>query len=483
MAKKKRAPAPGPEPAPAAPAPPATPTTPVWRLRLLSVAAGLGLLVLVDVALRVLGVLPPRDPMQGYAESFERGFSPLVEDGPDHWTIRPDWVNASDTLATATAREPGRLFLVPSFRPARFARHKAPGTRRIVALGDSTMFGLFAGADGAFAQVVARQAERTTGARVEAINLACPGWASDRVANLLPTALGLEPDLVLVYVGHNELLGRLSAPAAPLRDLSARLLSVSSLYSWAWHLRARRQIDAAQARGEDAAALAAGQVPVFDPLLLPKEQQVLPTPDEVDGAAARYRANLVRMAAGAREAGVPLVFVVPAANLLMPPAVSAHPPGFASAAEFDRLQEEAKQAFERGDGPTALARLDRAVTLSPRFAMAHYWRGMILAASGDKPAARLAFQRAVDGDARTYRISSPLLSALEDAARETATPLADLRPMMHAQLDFPTSQRLFVDFCHPTKLGHALIAQRLLPDVLRLLQQPAQPAPAASPGP
>jgi lysophospholipase L1-like esterase len=476
---KRRAPAPVPEPA--APPPP-VPATPVWRLRLLSIAAGLALLALFDVGLRLFGLLPPRDPMQGYAESYERGFSPLVEDGPDHWTIRPDWVNTGETLATATTREPGRLFLVPSFRPARFLKHKAAGTRRIVALGDSTMFGLFAGADGAFPQLVARLVERTAAVPVETVNLGCPGWASDRVANLMPTALGLEPDLVMVYVGHNELLGRLSAPKAPLRDLSARLLSASSLYAWGWHWRARRQIDAARTRGEDAAALAAGQVPVFDPLLLPKEQQVLPTARETDEAAARYRASLLKIAALAREARVPLLFVVPAANLLMPPAVSAHPQGFVSGAEFEALQQDARQAFERGDGPGALATLDRAIALSPRFAMAHYWRGTILAAAGRKEEARQAFQRAVDDDARTYRITSPLLKTLGDVAQETRTPLADLRPLMHAQLDFPSSHRLFADFCHPTKFGHAIIAQRLLPDVLRLLQQPTPQHQPASPG-
>jgi lysophospholipase L1-like esterase len=475
---KKRAPAPAPEPA----APP-VPETPVWRLRLLSIAAGLALLAAFDVGLRLFGLLPPRDPMQGYAESYERGFSPLVEDGPDHWTIRPDWANAGENLATATTREPGRLFLVPSFRPARFLKHKAAGTRRIVALGDSTMFGLFAGADGAFAQLVARQVERTAAVPVETVNLACPGWASDRVANLMPTALGLEPDLVMVYVGHNELLGRLSAPAAPLRDLSARLLSVSSLYSWGWHWRAQRQLDAAKARGEDAAALAAGQVPVFDPMQIPSEQQALPTGREVDEAAERYRANLVRIAGRARDARVPLLFVVPAANLLMPPAVSVHEPGFAAAPAFHALQGEAKAAFEGGDAARALALLDRAIALSPRFAMAHYWRGSILSAAGDLEGARRAFQQAVDGDARTIRISSPLLGALERAAQETGTPTVDLRPLMHARLDLPTSQRLFADFCHPTKVGHAIIAQRLLPDVLRLLQQPTQQQPPASPAP
>ena len=220
---------------------------------------------------------------------------------------------------------------------------------------------------------------------------------------------------------------------------------------------------------------------MFDPLLLPKEQQVLPTAREADEATTRYRASLLKIATRAREARVPLLFVVPAANLLMPPAVSTHPAGFPSAAEFEALQEEAKQSFERGDGPGALATLDRAIALSPRFAMAHYWRGTILAAAGRKDEARRAFQHAVDDDARTYRISSPLLTALTEAAQETGTPLADLRPLLHAPLDFPSSQRLFVDFCHPTKMGHAIIAQRLLPDVLRLLRQSTQQQPVAKP--
>ena len=61
-----------------------------------------------------------------------------------------------------------------------------------------------------------RRTQRAPGHAVEVINLGCAGWASDRVVNLLPALLDYQPDLLVVYAGHNErLAGHLSGGSEP----------------------------------------------------------------------------------------------------------------------------------------------------------------------------------------------------------------------------------------------------------------------------
>ena len=119
----------------------------------------------------------------------------------------------------------------------------------------------------------------------------------------------------------------------------------------------------------------------------------------------------------------------------MPPAVSVHPPGFGSAAAFDALQQEAQRAFERGDGLAALKRRarpgDRVVTALSRWRTTGAARSCRRRPEGTRRAAR-SNTRSTTTRA-PYRISSPLLATLADVAQETGTPLADLRPLMHAR--------------------------------------------------
>ena len=448
-----------------------------WGRGLLALGVALLALVAIDVALRAAGAVPPDDPLLFFTRTRAPNVDPFVDAGGGRIAIRPDWVNDGEGLRGRRGRRAGRQFLFPGFRPAELARAKPDGVVRIVGLGDSTAYGLFVGADAAFLAVLGREITASTGKPVEAVNLGCAGYASDRVLALLPTALALHPDLVVVYVGHNEMLVGSDGPAAGLTSaLRARawLLEHSSLFAWldyAW-TRALRGAETERVR-EEVAALEAGDIPTFVPEAVPESRRAAPSPEFRARAATRYRENLEEIAAAARAERVPLLFVLPVENLRWPPGLSFHADGFTAQREFDASLRAAAALRESGKREQALAEIDRAIALSPEYAAAHFQRGVLLVELGRTDDARAAFRAAIDRDGVTHRLTSPLEAAFLDAMARAHAPWVDLRETLQSDPSDAVARQLFVDHVHPTAAGHEQIARAMQSEALALLGSPA----------
>ncbi|HXK22084.1 MAG TPA: GDSL-type esterase/lipase family protein [Myxococcota bacterium] len=451
-----------------------------WGRGLLALGVALLAVAALDIALRAARVLPPDDPLLFFARTHSLRVDPFIETSPGRLAIRADWVNDGASLRGRRGLRAGRQFLLPGFRPIELARAKPPGMVRIVGLGDSTAYGLFVGADAAFISVLGKRITVSTGKPVEVVNLACAGFASDRVLALLPTALSLDPDLVVVYVGHNEMLGGSDGPAGGLTQaLRARawLLEGSALFAWLDHawVATLRGAETDRVR-EEVAALEAGEIPTFVPEAVPESRRVAPSSEFRAQAAARYRDNLEAIVAAGRAAGVPLLLVLPVANLLWPPGISFHSPGFAGEREFAAALRAAAALRESGKREEELAALDRAVALSPEYAQAHSLRADALRALGRGDEARAEYATAIDRDGVTHRITSPLEAEFLAVARAEGVPWVDLRPLLQSDLSDDAAKRHFVDHVHPTAEGHAEIAAALREPALALLPSRAESA-------
>jgi lysophospholipase L1-like esterase len=426
-----------------------------------------GLLVGVDLLLSLGRWVPPDDPLLFFARTQERTIDPFVSVADGVLEIRSDWVNDGLGLRGRWGKRAGRQFLMPGFRPARVESPKPPGTLRIFAIGGSTTYGLFVGAGDAFGAVLeARLQERVPDRRVEVINLGCPGFASDRVAALLPTLLGLEPDLIIVLTGHNEMLGGhagLASELSPALALRVRLLRASTLFAWWNHLLGStlRRVETEQVR-EEVAALEAGQIPTYVPEAVPASVREAPRPEFRRRAVERLTRNVGAMLSSAEASGVPLIVAIPAANLLSPPGLSAHAEGFEETVAFEVAMRAGRALLESEKADRALERFDEAVRLSRSHAATHFARAEALRALDREDEARDAYRLAVDLDVRTHRITRELEEALVEALRAHGVPSVDLRPLFQGALDEGTAEALFVDHVHPTAEGHVRIAEALL---------------------
>jgi len=92
------------------------------------------------------------------------------------------------------------------FRGDEVAATPAPGTNRILALGDSTTFGYGVGAEEAWPAVLERLLAQAPGAPpVEVLNLGIPGYDTlNEAARLAGRGLALDPDLALVGYCLND---------------------------------------------------------------------------------------------------------------------------------------------------------------------------------------------------------------------------------------------------------------------------------------
>lgn len=446
-----------------------------WGFRITAISCALLLLVIIEFGLRVFGVIPPDDPLVFHVKSFVKNFSPFVEASDGTLTIKPDWVKQNEVYRVKDGTRAGRVFVYPGFRPVRFTRTKAPNTIRIFALGGSTTFGQWVGAEYAFPVLIGRHLqERMNNRQIEVLNLGCPGLESTRVAILFERILEFDPDVILIYAGHNEMLmeEKLLVPTLEFADkIRITLISVSHIAGWMnYGISRYRRLRDYEIMREESAELEAGKI-VAHVNVAQDGWYRLPSKAYLDKVAENYFNNMHTIAVTARKAGIPTFFILPVANPLFPPEQSGHADNFQLAEQFSALLRHFRNAFQNNDYQEALEYVDRAIALSPDYAMAHYARGTVLLSVGQQAEALTEFQRAADLDAYTHRITSRLQTTMIDAVESAKGTWIDPRPIFQRELSTPAIEKLFIDHCHPTKYGHQLIADMVFPLIIEHIER------------
>lgn len=179
---------------------------------------------------------------------------------------------------------------------------KAPGTLRILALGASTTFDMGVSADSlAWPAQLGRRLTASLGRPVEVLNAGTPGYhLSQNIPRLHEELAGLDPDLVLVLHGHNELYTTWPADAEidPRRPQASPAVSAIAQWLESHSLLYAKLAYAAQMRTFGSAAPATGARPVRGPAAL-------------DSSAARWRRDLRLLLATAQIHGLRVAFLEP----------------------------------------------------------------------------------------------------------------------------------------------------------------------------
>lgn len=236
---------------------PAKPRRPRRRLgfkkKLLLLTLGVfGASLLLELGLRAIYAVRVGPSMLLYGTSFHRE------------AVRPDPKNTAGSNIVLVAEgyskyQPNQRLKTPhpdtgvglpvtinsrGFRGRDFSATKAPGTIRVVTLGASSTFGFHNGDDETYPRQLQKLlAAEGDGREFEVINLGIPHMTSTNVlAVFLDVGLELEPDVVTLYTGHNDVHVLKDAPRRraawipALHDLGAslseRLILVAKIHAF-----------------------------------------------------------------------------------------------------------------------------------------------------------------------------------------------------------------------------------------------------------
>jgi len=354
------------------------------------------------------------------------------------------------------------------FNQQQFAVNKPLDTRRIFCVGGSTTFGRPYDDTTSFCGWLREMLPKADpSAKWELINAGGVSYASYRVAALMEELIRYEPDLFIVYSGHNEFLerrtyGRIINTPRVVRGLGA-VMSKTRTYA-----AVRKAIGKAAGRSSEREARRAylpGEVKtILERSLGPQEYH---RDDRLRSQVFdHYRYNLSRMIDIARSVGAGVILVTPASNLRScSPFKSEHCDGLddAEREQFRALYDSASayHTASRWDG--ALAEIDRALAVDDRYAHAHYLRGRSLWEMGRFGEAKAAFERAMDEDVCPLRALKPMLDIVSEVAGDKDVPVVDFAAMVEDISEHGApGEELFLDHAHPTIEGHRQLALALL---------------------
>jgi len=361
------------------------------------------------------------------------------------------------------------------FNDQEFSSQKAPGARRVFCLGGSTTYGRpyrnatsFCGWLGRYLQLASPET------KWEVINAGGISYASYRATALMEELTNYEPDLFVVYSGHNEFLEErtyrsLRERPAALRWLDLRLRSLRSVAALELLLTSIRGSGPAPEGREQLSAEVETRL----------ESSLGPAAYQRDDALSEaivehYRLNLERMVALARGSGAQLMLVVPADNLSASSPFKSEPSGalspdkrrlFAASLERARVQMKAEQ------WGVARASFEQAVEIDSRHAHALYGLGRASLALGDVTRARQELTRARDEDICPLRAISPIVEAVRGLPSNFGVKVIDFPRLLagaSSPAGVPPGENWFLDHVHPTIEGHQLLAKAVLREVAAL---------------
>jgi len=360
-----------------------------------------------------------------------------------------------------------RAYYAPAFaaHPRPFPVKKEEHQRRVFVLGGSAAHGYGFSRNGSFpGRLQELLGPACPGSDVQVINAGTIAASSQQLLMLAKEILtGLEPDLLVVYAGNNELLEwwdwRQYLPPAAHRLFVWNLrlnMRLSRLRSYLW---AREALRGAQAWG---------QTSYSDDEALPWEQRARMEESDRAYAAESFERNLGRLLDEAEAAGVPVLLVPVATNWMDPPGIFWH------AEDGGEVPQEVGELLQRAHD--LLAPLEQSQRRDPALAaqveelfeqafaqwpeaITQYRWGELYRGQGLPALARPHLLEAIRLDENPHRAPPYINAITRRLAAERGLPMADGEQVAAGlSRDGIIGWKQVYDHCHPTMQTHWALA-------------------------
>lgn len=330
---------------------------------------------------------------------------------------------------------------------------KPQGQVRIVLQGGSSAAGFPYGRFGSPAAMLQQRLKRLYPEQdILVINTAMSAVNSYTLRDLSKEVLALEPDLIIVYAGHNEYLGIMGVGSALLGAgshsskwlyLKLRQLALFQLGQQLFNSLSRADVASPTNERTMMARIAAEQYIELDSALY-------------QAGIAQFQANMQALARTYQRAGVPLIVSTLASNERQAPFVS-------SKAALALAEESA----------AAIAALQHALQQDSRVASWHFQLAKLLLAAGDSDNARQHFQLAREHDLLRFRAPMAINQQLGTLAADFKLDLVDSEQALRQEAaEGIIGYDLMLEHLHPNARGYFLLAESWLAAVTSYLGAP-----------
>lgn len=371
-----------------------------------------------------------------------------------------------------------RGIAVPEVYDDVFEIIKRPTTKRIFMLGESTMAGYPYDYNATAPRLLRdRLTQLLPQYNIEVINVGLAAINSYTVLDFVEELVEYEPDLFIVYLGHNEFYGALG------------IGSTEYLGQWRWLVNAyiaMRKFRLFLLVRDGLVALR--NVVRSDPTprdvtlmeVMVREHAIRHHGREYNIARDNFAANLLDMINAARQRGISIVLSTLASNLRDQPPLL---PTFSEmSTEDQRKQWQATFELGRrlqtaGQHEEAVRLFTAAIGIDSMHADAHFHLGRCLEHLGRYDAARHAYKQARDLDGLRFRASSDFNALILDLCRQRSVPVADVEAAFEQHSpNGLIGQNLMLEHLHPNFDGYFLMAKTFLQTVVdnRLLVPPEE---------
>jgi tetratricopeptide (TPR) repeat protein len=292
----------------------------------------------------------------------------------------------------------------------------------------------------------------------EVVNLGMTAINSHVVLPIAKASLELDPDLLVVYLGNNEVVGPFGIAEGP-----------PTVVDRARHLVVRTRIGQLFQGMQYRSAARRGQLRTWQGMEEFLKHEVAIDDPRLEEIYRQFETNVEGVLQAAGRAGVPVVLCTVAVNLAdSPPFGSAHRSDVSpdELHSWQSLIDEAWQLAAAGEMAQAFDRFDRAAAIDPQHAETVFRRGQALVALGRYAEAREAFSTARDLDTLRFRADSRINAILRElAGRDWPAPvvLADVAGTADAVSPGGISGgALLYEHVHLNPAGNDLAARTIL---------------------
>jgi len=418
-------------------------------LRGCAVVFGVLLLIIVESGLRIFNVTPYEtleDPFVGF-----HGIRPLFV---------LDKTNKSYHVAPS---------LLTFFLPQSFPSQKSPQAFRIFVLGGSTVQGRPYATDTSFSKwlEIALDAARPD-RQWEVINCGGVSYASYRLVPIMQELIRYEPDLFILYTGHNEFL-----EDRTYNDLKVPQSQTMRLYAFVSRLRIFNLLENVYREISEKP-----RKNVHRPVLQTEVEALLDYRGGLElyqrneqwqkDVFAHFASNIQSMAMIAQTAKTPMILMNPVSNLSGNPPFKSLPKNDITKADSLAIEQLRFKAKQEQDLSRAINYLKQVTALDDQQADYIFEFGTVCQKLGWFNKAKAAFIQAKDLDILPLRMLEPMHKTLFEISRSMDIPIVDARALIEerSQGGIPGNEWL-LDHVHPTIAGHQLFAIFLVEELAK----------------